>query len=102
MIAHKIRIKRVKSAINFKIAQIAHFSIGANFVAWPVVLWPNNPTSIVYSVMTILIVDAIKEFTYDLKCEPGETIRSGFIDWSVYLLGVFAGLIGVFTIRPLL
>jgi hypothetical protein len=80
------------SSINFTIAQIAHFSIGANFVLFPLLVFPHNLHALIYSISTILGVDIVKEMTYDLKYEPGETVISGLVDWSFYIAGIVSTL----------
>jgi len=87
-------------SINQVIAQLAHTAIGALFVLTPVALWPYNPLYIIYSVALILGVDIVKEMTYDLKYEQGETVKTGLVDWSFYILGSWLAFLLLFFIRP--
>ena len=68
------------------LAEEAHFFIGISCVVGAVILgfpWYDGAVA-------ILIIDAIKEFTFDLKVE-GDTIKNGLIDLSFYGIGILVG-----------
>ena len=68
------------------LAEEAHFFIGITCVLGAVVLgfpWYDGAVA-------ILVIDTIKEFTFDLKVE-GDTIKNGLIDLSFYCLGIVVG-----------
>ena len=70
------------------LAQGLHVTLGALAVALPGWLWGNKAALI--GGIVAFVFASIKEAWWDPKYETVETAGSGWLDWSMYLVGIAA------------
>lgn len=83
-------------------AQEVHALVGALLFYLLSAYFPRDLEAVGIAYGGLAVVEALKEFYWDVRNEPGETYASGAVDFSFYYVGALAAFFAlVLTHKPL-